>query len=188
LLGDQIECSLNGKKHLEAKDDAFSKAGKVGLWSKADAQTSFDDFTATEVGKRPSMHFQRENSMTMNRIAFVLAAGLAFVAVCPVVADESKTMKLIQTIPLEGKPGRFDHLALDANGERLFVANLSNDSLDIVDLKAGKTCQANHRTEEGQGVAFAPTLNRIYQGNGTDGVCNIFDGTTIEKLHTLKTA
>jgi len=34
---------------LEAKDDAFSKAGKVGLWSKAERQTSFDDFTATEV-------------------------------------------------------------------------------------------------------------------------------------------
>jgi hypothetical protein len=29
---------------LDVKDDAFQKAGKVGLWTKADAQTSFDDF------------------------------------------------------------------------------------------------------------------------------------------------
>lgn len=43
MIGDQIECSLDGKKQLEAKDDTIQKAGKVGLWTKADAQTSFDD-------------------------------------------------------------------------------------------------------------------------------------------------
>jgi Domain of Unknown Function (DUF1080) len=49
MVGDKIECSVDGKKYLEAKDDAFTKAGKVGLWTKADAQTSFDNFTAKEV-------------------------------------------------------------------------------------------------------------------------------------------
>jgi Domain of Unknown Function (DUF1080) len=44
MTGDAITCSLNGAKHLEAKDDTFAKAGKVGLWTKADAQTSFDNF------------------------------------------------------------------------------------------------------------------------------------------------
>lgn len=42
MTGDQIECSLDGKKYLEAKDDTFARPGKVGLWSKADAQTYFD--------------------------------------------------------------------------------------------------------------------------------------------------
>ena len=41
--GETITCSLAGKKHLEVKDDTFAKAGKVGLWTKADAQTYFDD-------------------------------------------------------------------------------------------------------------------------------------------------
>jgi hypothetical protein len=45
MKGDQIECSLDGKKYLEVKDDTFTKAGKVGLWTKADAQTYFDQFT-----------------------------------------------------------------------------------------------------------------------------------------------
>jgi hypothetical protein len=40
--GDHIECSLDDKKYLDVKDDAFAKAGKVGLWTKADAQTYFD--------------------------------------------------------------------------------------------------------------------------------------------------
>jgi hypothetical protein len=40
--GDKIECSLNGKKLLEAKDNTIAAAGRVGLWTKADAQTHFD--------------------------------------------------------------------------------------------------------------------------------------------------
>jgi hypothetical protein len=44
MMGDKIACSLDGKKYLEAKDDTFTGAGKIGLWSKADAQTYFDDF------------------------------------------------------------------------------------------------------------------------------------------------
>jgi hypothetical protein len=42
--GDQIECHLDGKKYLQAKDSTFPEAGKVGLWSKSDAQTHFDAF------------------------------------------------------------------------------------------------------------------------------------------------
>jgi hypothetical protein len=41
--GDRMECYLDGKKELEAKDSTFADAGKVGLWTKADAQTHFDD-------------------------------------------------------------------------------------------------------------------------------------------------
>lgn len=40
--GKQIECLLDGKKYLEATDDAITKPGKVGLWTKADAVTHFD--------------------------------------------------------------------------------------------------------------------------------------------------
>jgi hypothetical protein len=50
-VGDQIACFLDGKKLLEARDDTFGKAGKVGLWTKADAQTRFDGFQAREISK-----------------------------------------------------------------------------------------------------------------------------------------
>jgi hypothetical protein len=41
--GDKIECSLNGVTHLKAEDNSFPAAGQVGFWSKADAQTLFDE-------------------------------------------------------------------------------------------------------------------------------------------------
>ena len=51
MVGDKIECFLDGKKYLEAKDDTFAKPGKVGLWTKADAQSSFDQFQVKDLSK-----------------------------------------------------------------------------------------------------------------------------------------
>ena len=41
--GEHIECSLDGKKYLEVDDATIKEAGRVGLWTKSDAQTHFDD-------------------------------------------------------------------------------------------------------------------------------------------------
>jgi hypothetical protein len=43
MAGDQIKCYYDGKKYNEAKDSTFPEAGRIGLWSKADAQSQFDD-------------------------------------------------------------------------------------------------------------------------------------------------
>lgn len=43
--GNAVACYLNGKKELEATDDHIVGEGGVGVWTKADAATSFDDFT-----------------------------------------------------------------------------------------------------------------------------------------------
>lgn len=43
MKDDAIACYLDGKKHLEVEDSTHKLAGKVGLWTKADAQTYFDD-------------------------------------------------------------------------------------------------------------------------------------------------
>lgn len=43
--GRDFEGWLDGQKLLAGSDDTFPEAGGVGLWTKADAVTSFDDFT-----------------------------------------------------------------------------------------------------------------------------------------------
>ena len=45
MAGIRITCYLDGQKLLEADDETFKEAGMIGLWSKADAQTFFDDLT-----------------------------------------------------------------------------------------------------------------------------------------------
>jgi len=42
--GDHFVVWFDGNKVLDAKDDTFKEAGKVGLWTKADSVIEFDDF------------------------------------------------------------------------------------------------------------------------------------------------
>jgi hypothetical protein len=50
-VGNHIECFLDGTKYLDVNDSAIQKAGKVGLWSKSDAQSHFDQFIVKEQSK-----------------------------------------------------------------------------------------------------------------------------------------
>jgi len=51
MTGTAITCYLDGKKLLEASDDTFKGAGMVGVWTKADAATSFDNLVAAPLGE-----------------------------------------------------------------------------------------------------------------------------------------
>jgi hypothetical protein len=42
--GNHFTVSLNGQKVLDWDDETFKDAGKVGVWTKADSVTVFDDF------------------------------------------------------------------------------------------------------------------------------------------------
>lgn len=41
--GDLFEIYLNGRKVFEVEDSTFTEAGRIGLWTKADAVTQFDE-------------------------------------------------------------------------------------------------------------------------------------------------
>ena len=47
MTRERIECYYDGKKYLDASDSTFKGPGKIGLWTKADAQTHFDDLTVS---------------------------------------------------------------------------------------------------------------------------------------------
>ncbi|HEV2208597.1 MAG TPA: family 16 glycoside hydrolase [Verrucomicrobiae bacterium] len=44
FAGDKVSVTFDGKKVLEATDGSFTEPGKVGLWTKADSVTLFDNF------------------------------------------------------------------------------------------------------------------------------------------------
>ncbi len=114
-------------------------------------------------------------------------AAVATVAVLvlstPVPAGE---LELVQTIVLKGKAGGLDHVAIDAKRERLFVANKVNNTLDIVDLKAGKLIEQKPNQTAIQGIAYAADLDKIFVGLGTQGLCNVIDGESYKLLKTIK--
>ena len=46
--GSEFTVTFDGKKVIEASDESFKDAGKVGVWTKADSVTLFDDFRSGE--------------------------------------------------------------------------------------------------------------------------------------------
>jgi hypothetical protein len=46
-VGNHIICYYDGEKKIDATDETFKEAGKVGLWTKADSVTRFDDLRVT---------------------------------------------------------------------------------------------------------------------------------------------
>ena len=50
--GRHIAVALNGKTYIELDDDHISGSGAVGVWTKADSVTAFDDFKFGTVGSR----------------------------------------------------------------------------------------------------------------------------------------
>jgi DNA-binding beta-propeller fold protein YncE len=92
---------------------------------------------------------------------------------------------LVQTIPLKGVIGNLDHLAVDARGGRLFVANKANNTLDVVDLKAGMLVKQIPDQSRVSGVAYYGDLDMIFVGNG-GGVCNAIDGKDYKTVFSTK--
>jgi len=126
-----------------------------------------------------------ENTTMYFRHAAVATLLSAALAGLPAGAAEPAALELRQTIPLESGTGRYDHLALDDAHGRLFLANLSNNSLDIVDLKAGKLVKQVPGQNKIQGVAYAADLDRVFVGCGGDGACRAFDGKDYSLLKSM---
>jgi DNA-binding beta-propeller fold protein YncE len=92
----------------------------------------------------------------------------------------------MQTIPLRNVEGRIDHMAVDLKGERLFIAALGNNTVEIVDLRAGKHIGTITGLHEPQGVGFVPEFNKLFVTNAQSGACDVFDGSSFKRIKSVK--
>src|SRR6266545_4296659 len=97
-------------------------------------------------------------------------------------------LRAVQTIPLPGVEGRMDHLAVDVQRRRLFVAALGNNTVEVVDLNKGVRVQSIPGFHEPQGISFVPDNNRIFVANGKDGSCDILDGDSFRRIQSVNFA
>lgn len=94
-------------------------------------------------------------------------------------------LKLSKTIPLPGVKGRFDHFAIDVKGKRLFVAALGNDTLELLDITAGRRLKSIRGLHKPTGVLYLVDQNRHAVANGDDGTVKFFDGASYELVKTI---
>lgn len=101
-------------------------------------------------------------------------------------AQNAQPLKLIQTIPMPRIKGRIDHMDVDVKGKRLFVSGLENGSVEVVDLQAGRWAKSLSGFMKPQGIAYVPSLNKLFVASGDDGMVRVFRGDTLELLDTIK--
>src|SRR6266699_4455642 len=94
-------------------------------------------------------------------------------------------LKLVQTVSLAGVKGRFDHFAVDVKGQRLFVAALGNNTVEVIDLAAGKRAHSVTGLQKPQGVLFLLELDQLCVAGGGDGTVKSFDAANYKLLRTI---
>ncbi|WP_295676940.1 hypothetical protein [uncultured Mucilaginibacter sp.] len=118
-----------------------------------------------------------------------LIAGLLTVASCKAQTETGKeNLTLSKTISLGDIKGRIDHIDINIKDRIAYVAALGNNSLEIVDLKAGRVLHSIKGLDEPQGVAWIATHHEIFVANGGSGECAFYDAVTFKKTASIKLA
>jgi len=101
---------------------------------------------------------------------------LAFTGASTGQSTTDKSLQLESKIPLGNVAGRVDHMAIDLERHRLFVAELGNGSVGVVDLNAKKVVHRISDLKEPQGVAHIRMNDSLYVANGGDGSVRVYHG------------
>ena len=124
--------------------------------------------------------------MSIRQLRYASAVATLLVAVSLAPAQSNAPLRLEKTIPLPGIKGRIDHLSFDADNQRLFVAALGNNTVEVIDIKSGNRIHTIDGLAEPQGVLYEPATKRLWIANGSDGTVRIFDALTFKPLRTIQ--
>ena len=122
---------------------------------------------------------------TFLRWTVVLALALTVLPQTTWPADAGQPLALERKITLNDVSGRIDHMAVDLHRHRLFVAELGNDSVDVIDLGSSTVLHRFTGLKSPQGVAYLPGPDAIAIANAADGSVQFYGGGDFAALGTL---
>src|SRR5437773_9474935 len=103
-----------------------------------------------------------------------------------VLAQTAAPLVLEAEIALGEMSGRIDHLSIDLERQRLFVAELGNNRLGVVDLAAGKVLRRIDNLSEPQGVAYVPFADSVFVANAGDGSVRVLRGDDLTPMGRIE--
>lgn len=104
----------------------------------------------------------------------------------PASAQEKQALRLVQTIALPGVRGRLDHMGVDLEQKRLFVAATGNNTLEVVDLTAGNVTKTLTGFKDTQDALFlGGDFNKLYVSS-LDGHVRVFQGESFWLVQDFK--
>ncbi|HET9149929.1 MAG TPA: hypothetical protein VFO61_05550 [Alphaproteobacteria bacterium] len=126
-------------------------------------------------------------SMGRWRRVFPFAAVLLVAAFASIARAAVSKPPLVPeaTIPLDHVSGRIDHMAFDPGRKRLIVAELGNDTVDVIDVVARKVVHRIAGLKEPQGTAYVKAGDAIAAANAGDGTVRLFHATDFSPAGTV---
>jgi DNA-binding beta-propeller fold protein YncE len=100
-------------------------------------------------------------------------------------ADAQSGLTLESKIQLGDIRGRLDHMAFDLRRQRLFVAELENDSVGVIDFGTREIAHVITDVRRPQGLAYVPSADTLFVANGGDGLLRMFEGAQYRALEPL---
>lgn len=94
-------------------------------------------------------------------------------------------LQLEEQIPVPGVAGRLDHFSADAKRRRLFVSALGNNTLEVIDVFAGRVIHSIKGLAQPQGPLYVPGVDKLYVANAEDGKVRVYDGATYMLRKTI---
>jgi DNA-binding beta-propeller fold protein YncE len=120
------------------------------------------------------------------KAATLVTALLIFIV--GVWAQNKSPLALKQTIPVPGltKEGDFDHLTMDLQGQRLFVAGEDNSVVEILDLAAGKLVHTITDVKAPHSMVYRADLKKLFVVDGGTGEVKIYDTDSYKRTGSIK--
>ena len=106
-------------------------------------------------------------------------------AVAQTQGRELLPLQLEEQIPVPGVAGRLDHFTADAKRRRLFVSALGNNTVEVIDVFAGKVIQSIKGLAQPQGPLYVPGVDKLYVANAEDGKVRVYEGATYTLRKTI---
>lgn len=120
----------------------------------------------------------------------VAAIGLLWIRGNKSVAAQTPQRELLplqleEQIPVPGVAGRLDHFTADAKRKRLFVSALGNNTVEVIDVFAGRVMHSIKGLAQPQGPLYVPGVDKLYVANAEDGKVRVYDGATYTLRKTI---
>src|SRR5207249_6034088 len=101
-------------------------------------------------------------------------------------ASGQTPLSLVGTIDLPGVEGRIDHLAADTAAQRLYVAALGNNTVEVLDLKGNSHLKSLPGFKEPQGIAVVSDAKAAAIANGQGDGVQFIDASDYHATRAVK--
>ncbi|MDB5117044.1 MAG: hypothetical protein JWQ79_2536 [Mucilaginibacter sp.] len=107
---------------------------------------------------------------------------------CQAQESGKQLLTIKKEIALPNVKGRIDHIDINLKDQIAYIAALSNNTLEVVDLKSGKVTGSINGLSEPQGVAYISKHQEILIANGGTGECGFYNASTLKKTGSIELA